>query len=44
MGYGPYLITTTTIDESRFMTRVYGGMSMALALFAFPAAATINTP
>jgi FtsH-binding integral membrane protein len=44
MGYGPYLITTTTIDENRFMTRVYGWMSMGLALSALPAAATINTP
>jgi FtsH-binding integral membrane protein len=44
MGYRPYLSTTAAFDESRFMTRVYGWMSAALALSAFSAAATISTP
>jgi FtsH-binding integral membrane protein len=44
MGYRPYLATTVAFDESRFMTRVYGWMSAALALSAFSAAATVSTP
>jgi FtsH-binding integral membrane protein len=44
MGYRPYLSTTAAFDENRFMTRVYGWMSAALALSAFSAAATISTP
>jgi FtsH-binding integral membrane protein len=44
MGYRPYLSTTAAFDESRFMTRVYGWMSAALALSAFSAVATISTP
>jgi FtsH-binding integral membrane protein len=44
MGYRPYLSTIAAFDESRFMTRVYGWMSFALALSAFSAAATVSTP
>jgi len=36
--------TTTTFDESRFMARVYGRISFALALSVFPACATDSTP
>lgn len=44
MSYRTYLATTAAFDESRFMTRVYGWMSFALALSAFSAAATVSTP
>ncbi len=44
MGYRPYLAITAAFDERRFMIRVYGWMSFALALSALAAAATVSTP
>ncbi|MGE5189216.1 MAG: Bax inhibitor-1/YccA family protein [Gemmatimonadota bacterium] len=44
MGDRPYLATTATIEESGFMPRVYGWMSLALALSALAAVTTVSTP
>jgi len=44
MGDRSYLALTAAFDERRFMVRVYGWMSVALALSAVAAAATVSTP
>ncbi len=44
MGYRPYFATTETVQETAFMSRVYGWMAFALALSALAAAATVSTP
>ncbi len=44
MGYRPYFATTETVQETTFMSRVYGWMSFALALSALAAATTVSTP
>ncbi len=45
MGYRPYIVTETTrtLEESGFMTRVYGWMALALALSALAAAAAASS-